>query len=205
MDTQSEANRLQRPRGNTNTLTSNQDLLTKSDTIMPDDLLCTFPELTEIESRGKSSQRLNNGREEEGEEEYSNQLRSSSFTSPLSYLTSPLKRVTCHTYSLHDPRLGSSWSEEQADSVEVTQSNPLYQTSEGPLGTSSQQEGSAYADILQRPSPIGLPDDTYEQIPVENAQGNTYESLEDVKSNKSKSTWGKNVSGKERAAFVIVS
>lgn len=210
MDTQSEANRLQRPRGNTNTLTSNRDLLTKSDTIMPDDLLCTFPELTQVESRGRSSQRLTNGMEEEEaeeneEEEYSNQLRSSSFTSPLSYLTSPLKRVTCHTYSLHDPRLGSSWSEQQADSVELSQSNPLYQTSEGPLGTSSQQEGSAYADILQRPSPIGLPDDTYEQIPVENAQGNTYESLEDVKTKKSKSTWGKNVSGEERTALVIVS
>lgn len=174
-------------------------------------LLCTFSELTQVESRNRSSQRLNNGMEEEEEEEeneeekYSNQLRSSSFTSPSSYSTSPLKRVTCHTYSLHDPRLGSSWSEQQADSVELSESNPLYQSSEGPLGTSSRQEGSAYADILQRPSPVGLPDDTYEQIPVENAQGNTYESLEDVKTKKSKSTWGKNVSGEERTAFMIVS
>ncbi|KAG8001116.1 hypothetical protein GBF38_006641 [Nibea albiflora] len=51
-----------------------------------------------------------------------------------------------------------------------------------------------YAELSQRSAPAGLSDNTYEQIPGEAAtvQGNTYESLEDMKSKKAKSTWGKN-------------
>lgn len=83
--------------------------------------------------------------------------------------------------------------------MEMSRSNPLYQTSEGPAESSAQsaQQGDAmYAEVPQGPSPAGLHDNTYEQIPGEATadQGNMYESLEDVKTKKSKSTWGKNVS-----------
>lgn len=140
--------------------------------------------------------------EEEEEEEYSNHLSSPSFTSSASHSPAPLKRVTCHTYSLHDPRDGSrpssSRSERQGDDVETSRSNPLYQASEGP--GSAQHGGGMYAEVPQRPTPAGLPDNTYEQIPGEAAaiQGNTYESVEDMKTKKTKSTWGKNVSETER-------
>ncbi|KAK9542208.1 hypothetical protein VZT92_000088 [Zoarces viviparus] len=95
------------------------------------------------------------------------------------------------TYSLPDPR-DSSRSEQQG--VEVLQSNPLYQTSTGSGGGSAQQGDVMYSKVPRRPTPAGLPDNTYEQVPGEGAavQGNTYESLEDVKNKKSKSTWGKN-------------
>lgn len=199
VETQSEVTRSHRARGNTKSaLVSNWDLYSNAEMSRPGDLVCNFPESAQVEGRGRSSQRLSNDMEEEeeqsDEQEYSNQLRSSPCTS---YPAFPLRRVTCHTYSLHEPKLGSSWSEQQADTMEVSQSNPLYQTSQVPMGTSSQQEGEAYANVLRRPSPVGLPDDTYEQIPVENIQGNTYESLEAVKTRKSKSTRGKNVSGRD--------
>ncbi|KAM9367044.1 uncharacterized protein sh2d7 [Symphorus nematophorus] len=113
------------------------------------------------------------------------------------------KKVTCHTYSLHDPRDGlrpsSGRSEQPVDDVEILRSNPLYHTCEPPGGGSAQQRGgggsgTTYTEVPQRPTPAGLPDNTYEQIPGEAAavQGNTYESLDDVKTKKSKSTWGKN-------------
>lgn len=65
------------------------------------------------------------------------------------------------------------------------------------MDASSKQEGEAYANVLRRSPPVGLSDDTYEQIPVGNIQGNTYESLEALKTRKSKSTPGKNVSSQE--------
>lgn len=199
VETQGEVTRSHRARVNTKSvLVSNWDMHSNTEMSRPSDLIRNFPEAAQVEGRGGSSQRVSNDMEEEeeqcDEQEYSNQPRSSSCTS---YPAFPLRRVTCHTYSLHEPRLSSSWSEQQADTMEVSQSNPLYQTCQGPLGTSSQQEGGAYANVLQRPSPVGLPDDTYEQIPVENIQGNMYESLEAVKTRKSKSTRGKNVSGRD--------
>lgn len=213
-ETQTDPNRSERLRGNTNpVLMSDRDSSTNTDTSNPGDLCppgITYSELTQVESRSRSLQRLNNNmeEEEEEEEEYSNWLSSPSFTSSSSsssYSPTPLKRVTCHTYSLHDPRLGSSWSEQQADGVEMSRSNPLYQTSEGPGGSSAQQGGCTYAEVPQRPTPAGLPDDTYEQIPGVDLPGNTYESLEEMKTKKSTSTWGKNVSQKERSEVLMLS
>lgn len=199
VETQSEVNRSHRPRGNTKSvLVSNWDLYSSAEMNRAGEIVHKFSECAEVEGRVRSLQRQSNDMEEEeeqsDEEEYSNQLRSSSCTSTPAF---PLRRVTCHTYSLHQPRQVSACSEQheqQVDTMEVSQSNPLYQTS---METSSKQEGGAYANLLRRPSPVGLPDDTYEQIPVENIQGNTYESLEAVKTRKSKSTRGKNVSKRE--------
>lgn len=149
----------------------------------------------QVESRSRSLPRLNNNteEEEEEEEEYSNQFSSLSFTPSTSYPPTPLKRVTCHTYSLHDPRLSSSRSDPQVDSV--SRANPLYQASE---------ETGGYAEVPPGPTPAGLPDDTYEQIPEEAVQGNMYESLDDMKTKKSKSTWGKNVSETERSEVLLL-
>lgn len=196
VESHSEGNQSHRPRGNTKSVPLSNWEMSRTGEIVHN-----FPECAQVEGRGRAMsvlQRQSNDIEEveeqSDEEEYSNQLRSSSCTSTPSF---PLRRVTCHTYSLHQPKQVSSWSEQheqQIDTMEVSQSNPLYQTS---METSSKQEGGAYANLLQRPSPVGLPDDTYEQIPVENIQGNTYESLEAVKTRKSKSTRGKNVSCRE--------
>ncbi|XP_045888180.1 SH2 domain-containing protein 7 [Micropterus dolomieu] len=150
----------------------------------------TYSELTQVESRSKSLPRLNNTEEDE----YSNQLSIPSFT----YSSAPLKMVNCHTYSLHDPRdslrRSSSRSEQQGRDVDMLKSNPLYQTSERPGGSSAQQGGDMYAEVPERATSAGLADDTYEQIPREAAavQGNTYESLEEMKTEKPKHTWGKN-------------
>ncbi|XP_034744987.1 SH2 domain-containing protein 7 [Etheostoma cragini] len=159
----------------------------------------TYPELTQVESRSRSLPRLNNSNmEEEEDDEYSNQVGSPAFKT--SYSPSLLKRVTIHTYSLHDPRDGprpsSSESEQQGGDGDLLKSNPLYHTSDVPGGRSAQQGDGMYAEVPKRATPAGLPDDTYEQIPGEAVvvQGNTYESLEDVKTKKSKSTWGKNLS-----------
>ncbi|KAK1890892.1 SH2 domain containing protein 7 [Dissostichus eleginoides] len=102
-------------------------------------------------------------------------------------------KVTCHTYSLHSPRdsprASSSMSEQQGGGLEMLKSNPLYEISGGPGGDSALQGDPMYAEVPQK-----LPDDTYEQIPGEAAiaQCNMYESLEELKTKKSKSTWGKN-------------
>ncbi|KAA8579329.1 hypothetical protein FQN60_010669 [Etheostoma spectabile] len=158
----------------------------------------TNPELTQVESRSKSLPKLNTtNTEEEEDDEYSNQLGSPAFKS-TSYSPTLPKKATCHTYSLHDPRDGprpsSSRSEQQGGDVEMLKSNPLYQTSDAPGGGSAQQGDGMYAEVPRRATPAGLPDDTYERIPGEAVvvQGNMYESLEDLKNKKPKSTWGKN-------------
>lgn len=95
--------------------------------------------------------------------------------------------VTCHTYSLHGPTAQGPGSEQHGPDLDMLKSNPLYQTSEEP----GQQTGSVYAEVTQ------TSDDTYEPIPGETTgpeQGNTYESLAEMKSKKSKATWGKSVS-----------
>ncbi|XP_070766028.1 uncharacterized protein sh2d7 [Enoplosus armatus] len=180
-------------------LMSDRDSSSTTDTSYPGDLCpagITYSELMQVESRSKSLPRLDHNNMEE--EEYSNQLSSPSFATSTSYSPAPLKKVTCHTYSLHDPRdslrPSSSRSEQQGEEVEVFRSNPLYQTSEGPRESPAQQGGVMYAEVPHRPTPAGLPDATYEQIPGETAavRGNTYESLEDMITKKSKSTWGKN-------------
>ncbi|KAM8762324.1 SH2 domain-containing protein 7 [Acanthopagrus schlegelii] len=170
------------------------DSLNSADKSYPGDLCppgITYSELTQVESRSKSLPRLNH---EEQEQEYSNRLSSPSFTSSSSYSPTPLKRLTCHTYSLQETRdtLRLSRSEQQSNEVEMLRSNPLYQASEGPAGSSAQQGGDMYAEVPPRPAHDGGSDDMYAQIPTEAEPGNTYESLEDLKTKKSKSTWGKN-------------
>ncbi|TDH17478.1 hypothetical protein EPR50_G00008760 [Perca flavescens] len=201
-EAQTDQNRSQRLRGNTNTaLMSDRDSFNTTDTSYPGDLCppgITYSEHTQMESRSRSLPRLNNSNMEEEDDEYSNQLGTPPFITPTSYSPTPPKRVTCHTYSLHDPRdsprPSGSWLEQQGGDVEMLKSNPLYHTADAPGGRSAQRGDGMYAEVPQRPTPAGLPDNTYEQIPGEAAvvQGNMYESLEDVKSEKSKSTWGKN-------------
>ncbi|XP_060924502.1 SH2 domain-containing protein 7 [Limanda limanda] len=102
------------------------------------------------------------------------QTESRSQALPQLESSSEEEEVTCSNYFLHDP----------------SRPRPLYQASEG-------QTDVLYAQVAERPSASGPPDDTYEQIPREagppsSVQSNTYESLEDMKTKKSKSSWGKN-------------
>lgn len=181
---------------NTNSaLMPNKDSFNTTDTMYPGDLFpgITTSQLTQVESRSKSLPELDNS-----STEYSNQLSSSSTSS---------KRVTCQTYSLHihreNLRQSSSKSEDYCDDLEMLRSNPLYQTSEGSERSPPQQGDSMYAAVPQATTPARQPDNTYEQIPGEAAtvQGNTYETLEDTKTKKPKSTWSKSVSLKEVPAF----
>ncbi|XP_029281074.1 SH2 domain-containing protein 7 [Cottoperca gobio] len=201
--TQTDPNRSERLRGNTNpALTSDRDSVNTSDTSYPGDLCppgIIYSELAQVESRSRSLPKLNNSNieeeeeEEEEEVEYSNRLRSPSITTSRSYSPTPLKKVTCHTYSLYDPRdslrQSSSRSEQQGGDVEMLRSNPLYRNSWEPGGSLAQQGDCMYAEVHRT-----LPDNTYEQIPGEAVavQGNTYKSMENGKTKKSKSTWGKN-------------
>ncbi|XP_071345814.1 SH2 domain-containing protein 7 [Trachinotus anak] len=197
---ETQTNRPERLRGNTTpVLMADKDLFNTTDQSYPGDLCppgSTYSELTHVESRSKSLPQLDNNMEEE--EEYSNQISGPSFTTSPSYSPTALKKVTCHTYSLHDPRAqrpSTSRPEQPSDDLEMLRSNPLYQASVGPGGSSALQGDGTYAEVPQSPTPAGLPDDTYEQIPGEAfapVQGNTYESLDDMKTKKSKSTWGKN-------------
>lgn len=195
-ETKTESKRSEKLRGNTNpSLVCDRNSFHTTDT--PD---YSNSELAQVESRSKSLTQLDNNMVED---KYSNQLSSSSFTTSTSYSPSVVKRVTCHTYSLHEPRaqrLSSSSLEQQIDDLEMLRSNPLYQTSEEPGKSSGQQADGMYAEVPKSSTPAGLPDDTYEQIPEDPAgtlQGNTYESLEEMKSKKPKSTWGKSVSQKQ--------
>ncbi|KAG7242768.1 hypothetical protein INR49_020143 [Caranx melampygus] len=195
-----QTNKPERLRGNTTPmLMMDRDSFNSTDTSYPGDLCpssATYSELTHVESRSKSLPQLDNEHMEE--DEYSNQISSPPLTTSASHSPTPLKSVTCHTYSLHDPRAqrpSTSRSDQQSDDLELVRSNPLYQESAEPDGTSAQQGDSMYAEVPQTPTPAGLPDNTYEQIPGEAAaaiQGNMYESLDDMKTKKSKSTWGKN-------------
>ncbi|KAK5915872.1 hypothetical protein CesoFtcFv8_001424 [Champsocephalus esox] len=198
-ETYAEPNRSERLRRNTNQV-SDRDSFNTSNMSYPGDLSppgITYSELTHVGSRSTSLPRLNSSNLEEEEEkrkeeveEHSNRLSTLSLATSESYSPTPLKKVTCHTYSLHSPRdslSASSMSEHQG--LEMLKSNPLYQTSGGPGGDSAPQGDPMYAEVPQK-----MPDDTYEQIPGEaaTAQGNMYESLEELKTKKSKATWGKN-------------
>lgn len=196
-ETKTEPIKSERLRGNT----PDRNSFTATDTSYPGDLCppgITYSELTPVESRSRSLPKLNNNPMEEEEDEYSNHLSSPSFTSLPPHSPTPTKRVTCHTYSLTEPRdssrLSSSRSDLHADDMDVLRANPLYQTSERPGGGSAQQRGTTYAEVSHRQTSAGLQDDTYEQVPGEATavQGNMYESLEDMKNKKPKSTWGKN-------------
>ncbi|AWP01061.1 putative SH2 domain-containing protein 7-like [Scophthalmus maximus] len=143
----------------------------------------TYSELVESRSRSLDSTM----EEEEEEEEYSNRLRSPSFTTSASYSTTPLRRVICQTYSLHQPAA----QRPSADGdVEMLRSNPLYQSAEGSGGRSAQQRDDMYAEVPGRPTPTGPPEVSYEQITV--IKGNTYESLDEMMTRNLLSTSGKN-------------
>lgn len=192
MKSQMDAYRADGIMANTNSaVMSNKDSVDATDTMYPGDLFpgITTSQSTQVESRSKSLPQLDNNTTEE---EYSNQLSSLSLTSPV-----PVKKVTCQTYSLHAPHESVIRSEE--GDQEISRSNPLYQTSEGSESHSTQQGDDMYAEVPPATTPARLRDDTYEQIPGEAAtvQGNTYETLDDMKTKKSKSTWSKSVSLKE--------
>jgi len=189
-ETTTNSNRAERLRGSPNTaLTSNTDSFNTTDTNYPGGLSPSgvmYSELNHVESRSKSLPKLDNSDMEE-------ELYSKKSSSPSSTASTPQKRVTCQTYSLHAPSegLNSSRSEQPINNQDLLKSNPLYQSSETPGGSSALQLDGMYAEVPQGPMPAGLSEETYEQIPV---QSNTYESLEDLKTKKSKSTWGTNVS-----------
>ncbi|XP_061526983.1 hematopoietic SH2 domain-containing protein homolog [Phycodurus eques] len=153
---------------------------------------------TPVEGRSKSVPMLHKSKPDRQEETYSNQFNSQSFTNSASQSHAPAKRVTCHTYSHHDPteslRLSNLLSEEQRDYLELSRSNPLYQTSERPEWSSAPRRATMYAEIQQKPAIVTFPDTTYEQVHSNTTdnQGNTYESLDDMKTKMPKSTWGKN-------------
>ncbi|XP_054876986.1 SH2 domain-containing protein 7-like [Poeciliopsis prolifica] len=143
-------------------------------------------DLSQVESRSQSLPYL--GNDDDKEEKYSNKFNSLSVTAPA-----PSKKVTCLTYSSHTPGVtqSSSGSEPENGSLDQLRPNPLYQSSEAAAGGPAQQAGSMYAEVSD--GPTRSPDDTYEQIPGDGAgHSNTYESVEDVKNKKPKSTWGKN-------------
>lgn len=108
----------------------------------------------------------------------------SSSSSPT-YSPTCLEKVTCHTYSLYDPEPSSS---------EEFRSNPLYHSS-SQVG-STQQGSVTYSEVPQRSTSTRRGDNPYEQIPKEPG-GNTYESVEEMKTKK-KSSWGKTVSERRR-------
>ncbi|XP_077374542.1 uncharacterized protein sh2d7 [Festucalex cinctus] len=146
-----------------------------------------------VGGRSKSVPMLNNSKPDQQQETDSNQ-----YNDLTSQSRTPAKRVTCHTYSLHDPkeslRLSSQWSKEQRDDLELFRSNPLYQTSERPEWSSDPLSATMYAEIQQKQAIVTFPDSTYEQVPGKSTdnQGNTYESLDELKTKMPKSTWGKN-------------
>lgn len=195
-ETKTESNRSEKLSGNTNPAqTSDKNSLNTVET--PG---FTYSEVAHMESKSKSLPQLDNNMVEE---EYSNHLSSPSFTTSTSHSPIPVKRVTCHTYSLHHRARRasrSSSSEKLSDDSEILRSNPLYQTSEDPENSSDQQEDGMYAVVPQSSTPASLSDDTYELIPgvsTPTVQGNTYESLEEMKTKTPKSTWGKSVSLKQ--------
>lgn len=149
-----------------------------------------------MESRSKSLPQLDNSNMEE--DEYSNQTGSLPFTPGV-----PMKKVTCHTYSLLTPR-GAPKSEQPGGDLDVLKSNPLYHSAELPGGAPAQQGEDTYAEVPGMSTPAVPPDDTYEQLPEESGSSNTYESLEDMKTKKPKHTWGKNVSEEEITLIRLV-
>ncbi|KAI9540529.1 hypothetical protein NQZ68_039721 [Dissostichus eleginoides] len=191
-ETYAEPNRSERLRGNTNQV-SDRDSFNTSNMSYQGDLSppgITYSELTHVGSRSTSLPRLNSSNLEEEEEkrkeeveEHCNRLSTLSLATSESYSPTPLKKPR------DSPRASSSMSEQQGGGLEMLKSNPLYEISGGPGGDSALQRDPMYAEVPQK-----LPDDTYEQIPGEAAiaQCNMYESLEELKTKKSKSTWGKN-------------
>uniref|UniRef100_A0A3P9NX24 SH2 domain-containing protein 7-like n=1 Tax=Poecilia reticulata TaxID=8081 RepID=A0A3P9NX24_POERE len=189
-------NRAQRHRGRTTPpLPADRDSFHPTDSNNSSEFykdIVPVADLSQVESRSRSLPYLGNDDEEEEEEEeeekYSNKLNSLSVTA-----SAPPKKVTCLTYSYHTPGVPQSsfGSEPENGSQDRLRPNPLYQSSEAAAGSPAQRADSMYAEVPEGPTRTA--DDTYEQIPRDGAaHGNTYESVEDVKNKKPKSTWGKN-------------
>ncbi|KAM4596300.1 uncharacterized protein sh2d7 [Fundulus diaphanus] len=197
-EAQADPNRAQKPGGRTNpAVASDRDPTDSSNSAHLHAESVSYAELNQVEGRSQSLPYLGSKNEEEEEEEEeededeeekcSDQFNSLSVSAP--------KKVTCHTYSLHAPSHGSahrnSGSEPENGGPHQLRSNPLYQSSHAAAGGPAQQGESMYAEVPQ--APLRTTDDTYEQIPGDGAvQGNTYESVEDLKNKKPRSTWGKN-------------
>uniref|UniRef100_A0A3Q2D000 SH2 domain-containing protein 7-like n=2 Tax=Cyprinodon variegatus TaxID=28743 RepID=A0A3Q2D000_CYPVA len=188
VEVQNTPNRVQRISGKAKP-TSNRDALLPTDSKDSDnfhkaDVSCA--ELNQVESRSQSLPYL-----EEEVDKHSTHFKSLSITTSL-----PPKKVTCQTYSLHSPSQATSHQSSRSDSENGSQdqlrSNPLYQSSDPIVGAAGQQGDNMYAEVSQGPKM--MTDDTYEQIPGDTtSHSNTYESVEDMKNKKPKSSWGKNV------------
>lgn len=125
-------------------------------------------------------------------------LKSSADEDPSSgppHPAAPLKA----SRSLHHPDWSSSASDPPAEDEEFS-TNPLYHTAEGSEVGSGQQGSLNYSEVLQRPTSTRRSEKTCQQVPQGPDQGNTYESVEEMKTKK-KSTWGKSVSRRRRAAL----
>ncbi|XP_077419529.1 uncharacterized protein sh2d7 [Vanacampus margaritifer] len=189
---QKDTNRTERMGENTTLMTNRISQIVNVDARYPGTNVAHSHQ-TPVGGRSKSVPMLNKTKPDQQEKTYSNQ-----FDSLTSQSHTPEKRVTCHTYLLHDPneslRLSNKWSKEQRDDLELFRSNPLYQTSERPEWSSAPLSATMYAEIHQKPAIVTFPDSAYEQVPgmPTDNQGNTYESLDDINTNMPKSTWGKN-------------
>lgn len=174
--TQVDLKRSQSPRGITNS--DQRDL----ESLYPEGTGREFPEVGQVDNMSRPSGRLNSNVDED-----------ESSSPPLTYSPSRPKKITCPTYSLHEPEPSSSGSNPGAEDAEVFRSNPLYHTTEGSEVWSTQQESVMYSEVPQRSTSTSRINNTYEQVPKEPDQVNMYESVEEMKAKK-KSTWGKNVS-----------
>ncbi|XP_021163300.2 SH2 domain-containing protein 7 [Fundulus heteroclitus] len=185
-EAQADPSRAQKPGGRTNpAVASHRDPTDNPAHLHAESV--SYAELSQVEGRSQSLPYLGskNEEEEDEEEKCSERFNGLSVSAP--------KKVTCHTYSLHAPPHGSahrSSGSEPENPPQLT-SNPLYQSSDAAAGGPAQQGENMYAEVPQAPQRTA--DDTYEQIPGDGAvQGNTYESVEDLKNKKPRSTWGKN-------------
>lgn len=138
-----------------------------------------FFEQRQADNKSRSSGRPNDNVDDES-------------SGPPTYAPAPMKKVSCHTYSLHDPELSSSASN-PTEGAEMFRSNPLYQTSEGSEAGSTQQGSVTYSEVPHRSTSTRRIDNLYESVPKEPVQGNTYESVEEMRTKK-KSTSSKSVS-----------
>lgn len=132
---------------------------------------------------------------EEGKSRASRRLKSNTdedeSSSPPSSSPAPLKA----TGSLLDPE----WSSSASNPQNQFRTNPLYHTSERSEVGSTQQGSVTYSEVLQRPISTRRSEKTCKLMPKEPDQGNTYESVEEMKTKKS--TWGKNVSKRRRTSL----
>uniref|UniRef100_A0AAZ3PKQ7 SH2 domain-containing protein n=1 Tax=Oncorhynchus tshawytscha TaxID=74940 RepID=A0AAZ3PKQ7_ONCTS len=166
-----------------------------------------YSELTLPDGRSRSLPRLDDATEEE-EEGYSDRITIPCFPN-TSHFPNPPKRVTCHAYSLQDPRESPRPQINGGpQSLDQLSTNPLYQASVGlgegrdtpwkvpqkqregdrgrsPQDQTTQQEESMYAEVPEGPSPPRhlITDNTYEQIPGDGGLKRTQSTATDQEGN----------------------